>query len=108
MKITVIGAGNMGSAFVKQLTRAGHQVSVTARDGAKAAKVAADNTGAKAVAVAGAAQDADAVVRVGRAVGLSCAHQNDAVRYVAVAGLDGDCADRERCLIIEYRRPCDV
>ena len=31
MKVTVIGAGNMGSAFVKQLVRAGHQVSVTAR-----------------------------------------------------------------------------
>jgi predicted dinucleotide-binding enzyme len=27
MKITVIGAGNMGSAFVSQLVRAGHQVS---------------------------------------------------------------------------------
>ena len=39
MKVTVIGAGNMGSAFVKQLTRAGHQVSVTARDSAKAAQV---------------------------------------------------------------------
>ena len=37
MKVTVIGAGNMGAAFVKQLTRAAHQVSVTARDGAKAA-----------------------------------------------------------------------
>jgi predicted dinucleotide-binding enzyme len=35
MKITVIGAGNMGAAFVKQLTRAGHQVSVTARDSAR-------------------------------------------------------------------------
>jgi len=33
----------MGSAFVKQLTRAGHQVSVTARDDAKAAQVAAAN-----------------------------------------------------------------
>ncbi len=62
MKITVIGAGNMGSAFVKQLTRAGHEVSVTARDSAKAAQVAADNPGAKAVAAAGAAQGADAVV----------------------------------------------
>jgi 8-hydroxy-5-deazaflavin:NADPH oxidoreductase len=62
MKITVIGAGNMGAAFVKQLTRAGHQVSVTARDAAKAAQVAAANPGAKAVAVAGAAADADAVV----------------------------------------------
>ena len=49
MKVTVIGAGNMGSAFVKQLVRAGHQVSVTAREGAKAAQVAAANPGAKAV-----------------------------------------------------------
>lgn len=62
MKVTVIGAGNMGSAFVKQLTRAGHQVSVTARDSAKAAQVAAANPGAKAVATAGAAAGADAVV----------------------------------------------
>ena len=62
MKITVIGAGNMGSAFVKQLTRAGHQVSVTARDGAKAAQLAADHPGAKAVATVGAASDADAIV----------------------------------------------
>jgi len=62
MKITVIGAGNMGSAFVKQLTRAGHQVSVTARDAAKAARVAADNPGAKAVAASSAADNADAIV----------------------------------------------
>jgi 8-hydroxy-5-deazaflavin:NADPH oxidoreductase len=62
MKITVIGAGNMGSAFVKQLTLAGHQVSVTARDTQKAAQLAAANPGAKAVASAGATTDADAVV----------------------------------------------
>jgi predicted dinucleotide-binding enzyme len=62
MKITVLGAGNMGSAFVKQLSRAGHQVSVTARDGAKAAQVAAANPGATAVPLAGAAAQADAVV----------------------------------------------
>jgi predicted dinucleotide-binding enzyme len=62
MKVTVIGAGNMGAAFVKQLTRAGHQVSVTARDAAKAAQVAAANPGAKAVATAGAAESADAIV----------------------------------------------
>ena len=62
MKVLVIGAGNMGSAFVKQLSRAGHQVSVTARDGAKAAQVAAANPGSKAVAAAGAASGADAVV----------------------------------------------
>ena len=62
MKVLVIGAGNMGSAFVKQLSRAGHQVSVTARDSAKAAQVAAANPGSKAVATAGAASGADAVV----------------------------------------------
>ena len=62
MKVTVIGAGNMGSAFVKQLTRAGHQVSVTARDSSKASQVAADNPGATAVAVSNAAANADAVV----------------------------------------------
>lgn len=62
MKVTVIGAGNMGSAFVKQLVRAGHQVSVTARDAAKAAQVANANPGAKAVATAGAAAGADVVV----------------------------------------------
>ncbi len=62
MKVTVIGAGNMGSAFVKQLVLAGHQVSVTARDAAKAEQVAAAHPGAKAVAVKGAAIGADAVV----------------------------------------------
>ena len=62
MKVTVIGAGNMGSAFVKQLVRAGHQVSVTARDVAKAEQVAAANPGAKAVPANGAAAGADAVV----------------------------------------------
>jgi predicted dinucleotide-binding enzyme len=62
VKITVIGAGNMGAAFVKQLTRAGHQVSVAARDAAKAAQVAAAHPGAKAVSAAGAAEGADAVV----------------------------------------------
>ena len=62
MKITVIGAGNMGSAFVSQLSRAGHQVSVTARDSGKAAQVAAANPGARAVEIAGAASSADAVI----------------------------------------------
>ncbi len=62
MKITVIGAGNMGSAFVKQLTRAGHRVSLTARDSGKAAKVAAVNPGATVVAASRAAEDADAVI----------------------------------------------
>lgn len=62
MKVTVIGAGNMGSAFVKQLTRAGHQVSVTARDLDKARQVAAANPGAAAVNADNAAASADVVV----------------------------------------------
>ncbi len=82
MKITVIGAGNMGTAFVKQLTRAGHQVSVTARDAVKAAQVAAAHPGARAVPAAGAAEDADAVVL---ATGYA-----DAVAALRCAGkLDG-------------------
>ena len=62
MKITVIGAGNMGSAFVKQLTRAGHQVTVTARDPGKAESVAAAYPGATAAQPKDAARNADAVI----------------------------------------------
>ncbi len=62
MKITVIGAGNMGSAFAKQLTGAGHQVAVTARNAAKAAELAAAHSGAKAVPARDAAEGADAIV----------------------------------------------
>ncbi len=62
MNITIIGAGNMGAAFAKQLTLAGHKVSVTSRNAAKAAQVAAANAGAVAVAAEGAAAYADAVV----------------------------------------------
>jgi predicted dinucleotide-binding enzyme len=61
MKVLVIGAGNMGSGFVKQLAAAGHQVAVTARDPAKAQAIA-QQYGARAVPPAGAANDADAVV----------------------------------------------
>jgi 8-hydroxy-5-deazaflavin:NADPH oxidoreductase len=62
MKVTVIGAGNMGSAFVKQLHRAGHSVRITARDGAKAAALAAKYPGVVAVPAADAAAQADIVV----------------------------------------------
>jgi len=82
MKVTVIGAGNMGAAFVKQLVRAGHQVSVTARDGAKAAQVAAANPGAKAVPTAGSASGADAVV-------LATGYADAAAALQAVGGLQG-------------------
>lgn len=32
MRITVIGAGNMGKGLTRQLSKAGHQVTLTARD----------------------------------------------------------------------------
>jgi 8-hydroxy-5-deazaflavin:NADPH oxidoreductase len=61
MKVLVIGAGNMGSGFVKQLTAAGHQVTVTARDAAKA-QALAQQYGAQATPAAGAAKGADVIV----------------------------------------------
>lgn len=62
MKVTVIGAGNMGSAFVKQLHQAGHQVQVTSADGTKATALAAQYPGVQAVAAADAARQADAII----------------------------------------------
>lgn len=62
MKITLIGAGNMGAAFAKQLSLAGHSVSVAARTPAKAAALTEKFVGVSAVPLAGAAADADVVV----------------------------------------------
>lgn len=62
MKVLVVGAGNMGSAFVKQLHRAGHQVRVVAKESGKAKELAAKFTGVTAVDAAGAAQGQDAIV----------------------------------------------
>lgn len=62
MNVTVIGTGNMGSAFVKQLHAAGHQVRVTGRDLAKAQELASRHAGVQAVAASQAAAGADVVV----------------------------------------------
>ncbi len=62
MKITVIGAGNMGAALVKQLHGAGHMVKITSRDPAKAAALAAKYPGVQVVSAQGAADDCDAVI----------------------------------------------
>ena len=62
MKVLVIGAGNMGSGFVKQLSAAGHSVRVTARDAAKAASLASQYPNASAVPAAGAAEGQDLVI----------------------------------------------
>jgi len=62
MNITIIGAGNMGSAFVKQFTRAGHKVRVTARTVEKAQAVAAANPGAIAARPSDALGDSSVVI----------------------------------------------
>ncbi len=62
MNITLIGAGNMGAAFVKQLTQAGHQVRVTARHLEKAQALAAAHAGAAAVAADQALGDSRVVI----------------------------------------------
>lgn len=62
MKVTVIGSGNMGSSFVKQLSRAGHQVRVTAVDADKAAALASQYPGVSAVPAALAAADSEVVI----------------------------------------------
>ncbi|NML72696.1 NAD(P)-binding domain-containing protein [Rhizobium sp. S-51] len=41
MKVSIIGTGNMGSGFANQLVKAGHSVTVSGRDAAKAAALAA-------------------------------------------------------------------
>lgn len=62
MKITLVGAGNMGAAFTKQLARAGHSVRITARDLDKAQELATAHPGAIAIAAADALGDSDVVV----------------------------------------------
>lgn len=62
MKITILGAGNMGSALAKQLARAGHQVRITSRDPAKARAVADAVSGATVVAAKDAVTGSDVVI----------------------------------------------
>ncbi|WP_326972932.1 NADPH-dependent F420 reductase [Caballeronia mineralivorans] len=62
MNITVIGTGNMGSAFVKQLANAGHAVRVTGRDIAKAQAVAAGHAGVKAAPLTEALGNSELVI----------------------------------------------
>lgn len=82
MKVTVIGAGNMGAAFVKQLTRVGHQVSVTARNLEKAQAVATANPGATAVATSNAAATADVFI-------LATGYADAVEALKSVGNLDG-------------------
>lgn len=62
MKVTVLGAGNMGAAFVRQLTAAGHHVVLTSRDLTKAKAVAAAHPDVEVLPRETAAVGADLVV----------------------------------------------
>lgn len=62
MKVTIIGAGNMGAAFARQLIDAGHLVRIVAKNIDKAAALSAALPGLTTVPPAGAAADADVVV----------------------------------------------
>jgi 8-hydroxy-5-deazaflavin:NADPH oxidoreductase len=62
MQVTVIGAGNMGAAFVKQLALAGHQVRVAARDPEKAQLLASQHANTQGVPVANAAAGSNVVI----------------------------------------------
>lgn len=63
MRIGIIGAGNMGSAFAKRLAAAGHEVVITATDLAHAEQAAAAAGGpTRAVPTEEVAQGADLVI----------------------------------------------
>jgi NADPH-dependent F420 reductase len=62
MKITVIGTGNMGAAFVKQLARAGHQVSIVARNLEKANDLVVSNPGVTLISPIEAAAVSDMII----------------------------------------------
>ncbi|MBN3785986.1 NAD(P)-binding domain-containing protein [Burkholderia sp. Ac-20353] len=62
MKITVLGTGNMGSALVTQLARAGHSVQVVGRNLAKARLLANAHPSTVAVEAFDAARESDVVI----------------------------------------------
>ncbi len=62
MKITIIGTGNMGSAFAGQLSRAGHIVRITGRDFGKTQAMAEPLANVTAYVAAEALGDSEAVI----------------------------------------------
>jgi len=62
MKIGIIGVGNVGGALAAAAGKAGHEVTLAARNPENAAKVAADTGATAAESVRAAAADADLVV----------------------------------------------
>ncbi len=62
MNITILGAGNMGAALAKQLSRAGHQVRIASRNLEKARAIVATNPRAVVVDPVDAIVDSSVVI----------------------------------------------
>src|SRR5262245_9128062 len=62
MKVAIIGAGNVGTALATALTRAGHKVTITARDPEHASKAAKTSGATTAPSNAAAADQADVII----------------------------------------------
>jgi 8-hydroxy-5-deazaflavin:NADPH oxidoreductase len=62
MKIGIIGAGNIGATLTRRLTALGHDVTIANSRGPETLSDLAGETGATAVAVSEASQDADLVI----------------------------------------------
>lgn len=70
MKVAIIGAGNVGTALATALTRAGHKVTITARDPLHAAEAAAASGAVALPSNVAAADQADVVITAVPATGL--------------------------------------
>lgn len=62
MNVTILGAGKMGSALLRQLSRAGHKVRITAPDAANVEALAAAHPGAIAASAKDALGDSSVVI----------------------------------------------
>ncbi len=82
MNITLIGTGNMGSAFAQQLSQAGHQVRITGRDLDKARAVAAQHHNVEAF-------PADQALGQNEVVIVATAYQDAVVALSSLSRLDG-------------------
>ena len=91
MNILIIGAGNMGAAFVKRLHTVGHQVYLTAADEHRPRMLAAEFMGVEAVPIEGAARPMDVVI-----VATPYAAALDALRAVG---------DLSRAVVIDITNP---
>lgn len=82
MNITVVGSGNVGSALVKQLSAAGHQVTLTARDLEKAAAVVKNYPGSRVAEAGKAADGAQLII-------LATPYDNAVAALISLGNLQG-------------------